>query len=115
MSTGIIGTGRLRHCWFGEYAATIVVQWHTPALALQSLEAFPMFEIHAAEPRAIHFHGGGTDLKAAEAALKAHGADMRKVGSLARSIDFGEPFTVTIPLHGVETGPAPVQLGLEGL
>jgi len=111
MRAGIIGKGQLQHHFWGDYSATICILWHSPALALQALQSFPQFEIHPNEPRAIRYHGTGADLKLAEASLRDHGADMGKVGSMKRSIDYGEPFEVVIPV--AETAPdTSVQLGL---
>jgi len=112
MKAGIIGKGQLQHHFWGDYCATICIQWYSPAIALQSLAAFPQFSIHPRESRAIVFSGGGKDLKAAEASLRDHGADMRKVGSLAKSIDFGEVFSVSIPTDLGAASDTSEQLGL---
>jgi hypothetical protein len=91
------GYGRLQHHFWGVYCATIGLKFDSIAHALQAQQiAFPMFEASDNNPCVLVFHGGGSELKAAESALRAHGADMRKVGSLKYSIDYGEPFTVTV-------------------
>lgn len=93
------GRGQLQHHFWGTYSASIVLQFATPEDArIAEQEAFHMFHQHPTEPRALVFYGAETALKAAESALRSHGADMSKVQSLARSIDYGEPFTVEVTL-----------------
>jgi hypothetical protein len=98
MST-ILGTGRLQHHFWGQYHATVILQWSSVALAQQALQIFPLFKVHPEDSRVLVYHGTGAELKQVEQALRAAGADMRKVTSVAKSIDFGEPFTVGMPLY----------------
>jgi hypothetical protein len=108
----IIAKGQLKHHFWGDYRATIVLQFATPALAREALTQFPDWDIHSeAHPEVISYHGGGDELKAQENLLVSLGANRKKLGSLAKSIDFGEPFTVTVKL-GPDPGPQPEQLGL---
>lgn len=96
----MIAHGRLQHHFWGTYHASIVLVFADEQQAIQAREhAFQMFQPHPHRVSALYFQGSGTELKAAEAALKAHGANMNKVRSLARSIDFGEPFTVEVIPH----------------
>lgn len=94
----IIAHGQLQHHFWGEYRATIVVKFATARLATAALGKFPGFEIHPTEPSALRFFGGGSALRAVEALLKGYGANAKKLTSLAKSIDFGEPFTIAVDL-----------------
>jgi hypothetical protein len=107
----IIAKGQLRHHFWGDYRATIILQFATAALAAEALPQFPDWDIHSeAHPEALIYHGGGAELKHQEALLVSLGADRKKLGSLAKSIDFGEPFTVTVDLG--PKGPEAEQLSL---
>lgn len=98
-----IGHGRLRHCWFGEYAAVIGVKFATPALALVAQRSgLGAFEPFSEDTSVLRFEGKGAALKTAEAQLRAAGADMKKASSLKYSIDYGEPFEVTIRTEAVD-------------
>ena len=100
--------GQLRHHFWGDYSATIMLQFGTVALAsLAQQSILPDWEPHPQEPRALRYHGTGADLKRTEALLVRLGADGKKLRSLARSIDFGEPFTITF-----DTTPAPTEVQL---
>ena len=88
------GKGLLHHHFWGEYRATIVLQFGSTRERNAALDAFPMFT--AVRTITMNFHGGGKALKAAEQALKAAGANMKKVTSMRTSIDHGEPFTVSV-------------------
>lgn len=99
----ILGHGQLKHHFWGDYAASIGVKFHSADLAKLAQErALPQFTINEQHPEVLQFHGTGAALKGAEAALVAAGADRKKIGSLRFSIDYGEPFTVE-----VNTAPAP--------
>jgi hypothetical protein len=104
----IIGNGQLQHHFWGEYSATIAVKFATSLHAAAALEVLPGFQIHPTVSSAVIFHGGGAKLKSAEAALKAHKADAKKISSLRFSVDHGEPFTVEIDIT-----PAPKEVQQE--
>lgn len=105
-----IAKGQLRHHFWGEYSATIVLQFHSPVLADAAVAKLPGFNVHPGEPRALVFHGKGDELKLVESLLVSLGADRKKLTSLAKSIDFGEPFTIALDL--TPQGPQPTQLTL---
>lgn len=94
----IIAKGQLQHHFWGDYKATIVLLFHSRELAEQALAKLPGFALHHVDKRALVFFGGGDKLKAVEQLLKEYHADLKKVTSLAKSIDYGEPFTVEIDL-----------------
>lgn len=102
------GKGRLKHRFWGEYSAVICLQFATAALAetarLVAFDAFERPENPYGPSNILRFTGGGSELRHAEMQLRAAGADMRKVGSLRHSIDYGEPFTVTVRTAPVDDG-----------
>lgn len=106
----IIAKGQLQHHFWGEYAATIALKFATEALALQSLPQLPGFERHSSVPSALIYHGTGDDLKNTEDLLVSLGANRKKLTSLAKSIDYGEPFTIEVNL--TPEGPQAEQLSL---
>jgi hypothetical protein len=105
----IIAHGALQHHFWGTYAASIALKFATPELAAQAAPLLAPFTQSDRVPSALVFHGSGAALKAAEATLKAHGADMKKVSSIRYSIDRGEPFTIEVDLTPADTS---VQLSL---
>ena len=104
----IIAKGQLQHHFWGEYSATIALQFANADLASQALPQLPGFEVHSKVSSALIYHGTGDDLKATEALLIAKGANPKKLRSLAKSIDFGEPFTIEMDL--TPEGPVCTQL-----
>lgn len=89
--------GRLQHHFWGTYAATIVLAFVNAGFAEAALPSLPGWQVHPTFPRALVFHGSGDALKATERLLVSFGADKQKMTSLAKSIDYGEPFTVSVP------------------
>lgn len=88
--------GQLRHCFWGEYAATI-------ALVFESKEdrdaAQKILSTHWEDPdnpRALTFHGGNPELEEVLKELESFGADRDDITSLKISVDYGLPFDVTI-------------------
>lgn len=111
----IIAKGQLQHHFWGDYRATIVLLFALDYLAQRALAKLPGFEPHPGDKKALVYHGGGADLKAVEALLVGYGANHKKLTSLAKSIDYGEPFTITVDLTPEATGPQPEQQRLLGL
>jgi hypothetical protein len=108
----IIAKGQLQHHFWGNYVATIALIFASRELAEKAAPHLVPFHLpDNANAPGLVFHGGGAELKAAEATLKAHGANMKKVGSLAKSIDYGEPFTIEVEL--APAGPKAEQLAFE--
>lgn len=100
----VIAKGQLKHHFWGTYCATIGLWFATPALAAEAVAQLAPFHVSEAEPQVLVFHGSGDALKQAEAVLREHGADMKKVTSLRKSIDHGEPFTITVTLGHTDDG-----------
>lgn len=109
VSNKIIAHGRLRHHFWGDYHATIIVKFANADLAARALE-LPQFigwKVHQTEPAALVFHGTGKVLKHVQNVLVSLGASRAKMDSVRYSIDFGEPFTIAVSL--TPEGPQPVQ------
>lgn len=106
----IIAKGQLQHHFWGDYSATIVLKFHSAALADKAIGKLPGFTQHHREPSALTFHGGGSALKQVEALLKGYGADAKKMGSLRYSVDYGEPFEIAVDI--APEGPKVEQLSL---
>ena len=104
------GTGRLRHCFFGEYSAVISVHFGTREGAARALVALGAGWQHGAEiPEVLVWQGGYADLAALKARLQGsvrvepcgrrtcrHGCRDADIDSLAHSIDYGPPFTLSV-------------------
>ena len=107
--------GKLRHRFWGKYSAHIILIFESDReakKALPALEFTPTSKIYMANgdihkslgwiqgktyPDTLQVEVAGDDLKAVEQKLKEYGADVKKMGSMAKSADWGEPFNVTIP------------------
>jgi len=90
----MIANGQLRHHFWGEYYATIVLIFSSKEEAEQAQRT--VFTNWKQHDEILSFHGTGDQLTVEEERLVAHGADRKKLTSLAKSIDRGEPFTVTV-------------------
>lgn len=98
----IVGHGLARHHFWRDYYATIIVTFKPQRLlTAEVIEAvLPSFNIatHPDQPEMLTatFFGGDAALDTAIAELVAVGAERGKILSIARSIDWGEPFTVNV-------------------
>ncbi len=88
--------GQLRHHFWLDYRATIVLDFGTPQLASLAAPLFPAWHVHETHPEALVYFGGDPELQHELNHLYRLGADRRKVTSVAHSIDFGDPFTITV-------------------
>jgi hypothetical protein len=94
--------GQLQHHFGGSYAATIVLRFESEmdaSIALAHAFTSPSWCLHPERPNVLVFHGSGHELEHALCLLAQHGADRNNVQSVAKSIDYGERFTITI--HGL--------------
>lgn len=89
--------GRLRHCFFGTYYATIALRFSSHEDALKGFEVLGTnWKISDTTKSALVFHGKNPELEDVLSTLEKFGADRKKVTSLAKSVDFGDPFQITI-------------------
>jgi hypothetical protein len=105
-----IAKGQLRHHFWGDYKATIVLKFHSPVLASAAVAQLPGFNVHERDTSALVFFGGGEQLKLVEALLVSLGADRKKIRSVRYSIDYGERFEIAVDL--TPRVPQPTQLTL---
>lgn len=89
--------GRLRHHFWGEYRASMVLLFDSAPMLDAALAAgkFKGWERSQKRPDTVlHWFGGSDDLESTKDELVAHGAERDKIDSIAKSIDYGEPFEV---------------------
>lgn len=89
--------GQLKHHFWGTYAASVWLVFESATEAAVALAGpFAAWKANPKHPDTIGFHGSDPQLQAQLNILAAHGADLKRVSSLAKSIDYGEPFEVDI-------------------
>jgi len=89
--------GGLRHHFWGEYKASMVLVFDTAIMLDAALAAGKFKDWKRSEKRpdkVINWFGDSDALEVAKGELVAHGADRKKIDSIAKSVDFGEPFEV---------------------
>ncbi|HEX9156007.1 MAG TPA: hypothetical protein VF819_10610 [Nitrospira sp.] len=91
--------GLLRHRYWGTYSAVIVLAFDTPEAARDALKVLgaPWVAI-SAKTFVLSWTGETEALEQCKERLGTFGADVSKIDSVAHSIDYGEPFEVTIPI-----------------
>jgi hypothetical protein len=96
----IRGDGRLRHRFHGDYSAVIVLKFATPTHAerARTVLGSDLWQIPPDFNTAIVWTGNSDALACMKLKLAQVGADADKIDSLRTSIDYGEPFTVAIPV-----------------
>ena len=99
MSILAIGKGQLFHHFHGNYWASIVLLFDDQEQAAAALRVLGVpWKQSQKDPRALGCAVDSAQLEAVKRELGRHGADVRAIDSLAKSVDCGEPFTVEIPL-----------------
>lgn len=89
--------GLLRHCFFGTYIAIIALGFETEHEAKSALPKLGAgWKIGEANAKALRWEGGTDALEEVKEVLGKFGADKRKIDSCAKSIDYGEAFSVEI-------------------
>jgi hypothetical protein len=95
---GVKGHGLLRHRFHGTYSATIGLHFERTADATHALRYLgPGWKFSPHDACDLVWFGGGEPLDRCTDILARYGADPKAVRSLRTSVDFGEPFTVTLP------------------
>jgi len=91
--------GLLRHCFFGTYSAVIALGFETEYEAKTALPQLGEgWKIGEASPKALRWQGDSDALEAVKKVLGKFGADVSKIDSCAKSIDYGENFTVELEI-----------------
>ena len=92
-------SGRLRHRFWGDYSAVIALDFGNEENAKACLpllgDGWKPGEKH---PSALVWVGDSEALEKCKEVLGSFGADVKKIDSIAKSIDYGEPFEVSIPM-----------------
>ena len=93
----IKANGRLAHHFHGNYWATIVIGTDSPKdSALIASQLGEGWSTSLRDKRALVWTGNSEELDACETILESLGADRKKISSIAKSIDYGEEFTITV-------------------
>jgi hypothetical protein len=91
--------GQLRHRFHGEYSAVIALGFDSEADASECLPILSA-KVNGWEAgknkKALVWVGNSEELDACTHVLVSFGAEEKKIASLAKSIDYGEPFDVAI-------------------
>jgi hypothetical protein len=97
--------GRLRHQFWGDYSATIAVAFDTPEdaqLALPHLappDLGTTWKIGTKHAKALTILVDSPQLEKLKVHLGTLGADVDAIDSCDHSIDYGDPFTVTVEVE----------------
>jgi hypothetical protein len=94
-----IGHGKLRHCFFGTYIAVIALGFDTEYQANQVLPKLgPGWRLGERSKKALVWEGNSQELDVVKDVLEGFGADRDKIASLAKSIDYGEDFSIQVEI-----------------
>lgn len=95
--------GRLRHRFWGEYSAVIALEFGSVEQARAALPVLAESEPWhlSREPRCLVAVVNRTALDRIKLQLWRFGADEKAIDSCRTSIDYGEPFTVDVPVGAV--------------
>jgi hypothetical protein len=93
------GQGQLRHRFHGEYSAVIAIAFESPIVADAALNQLGNTWKLSPNSKAIVWVGNIEQLEVCKHTLGSFGADEKKIDSLAKSIDYGEPFEITISIE----------------
>lgn len=99
------GRGLLAHHFHAPYWAAIAIAFETREQAAGALEVLGAPWWPTKGGKAIVANVAGDELDELKRVLARYGADPRKIDSCARSIDYGEAFTVVM----VVPGPRPLE------
>jgi hypothetical protein len=101
-------SGLLRHRFWGTYSAAIGLEFKDEVMAKAALRVLGAADWKVGEKSAKCLVWVGEDTDHVTEVLVSFGADANKVHSIAKSLDHGEFFTVSIPVEVVD----PNQLSL---
>lgn len=89
--------GQLRHRFWGTYSAVIGLVFASEAEAMEARQTLgDDWQPSDKHPAALLWVGDSDALERVSDVLEAHGADRKKISSIAKSIDYGEPFEIEL-------------------
>ena len=95
--------GILRHRFWGTYSACIGLEFDTPEAAADGLKVLgSTWKNGEINKHILIWTGNSEELEVCKKTLGSFGADVSKIDSVATSIDYGEPFTVSIEVVPTE-------------
>lgn len=97
--TTIRGKGQLAHHFHGTYWATIAIGFETEADARVALGVLgEPWKLGAKHPEALLCSVDSAKLEPVKVQLGQLGADVKAIDSVRKSVDYGEPFTIEVPV-----------------
>lgn len=90
--------GQLRHQFFGTYSAVIALGFDDEYQASKVLPLLGSGWKVGSKPYILSWHGDADELDTCKEVLGSFGADKSKIDSCAKSIDFGEKFTIEVEI-----------------
>jgi hypothetical protein len=90
--------GQLRHRFRGEYSAVIALAFDSDYECKEALKRLGESWKPANSPKALVWAGNFDQLETCKALLGSFGADVKKIDSMRKSVDYGEPFEIEVEL-----------------
>ena len=101
MSRKLSAKGLLQHHFWGTYHASIVLMFEGAEEAGDALKILTGNWVQSKkDPCGVYGTFDREELTPIESQLAAFGADLDKMNSLEKSIDFGEEFTIAMEVSG---------------
>ena len=95
-------SGLLRHRFWGTYSAVIGLEFQDEMMAKAALRVLGAADWKMGDKVKKCLVWVGEDTDQVTEVLVSFGADASKIHSIAKSIDYGESFTVSIPVEVVD-------------
>ena len=92
----IKANGILRHRFWGEYSAVIGLVFDNSVYAQLALEKLGERWKVGKDPKNLTWMGNSEELDLVTKILVSFGAEEKKIASIAKSIDYGEPFAIVM-------------------
>lgn len=91
--------GQLRHQFFGTYSAVIALCFDDGNCASEALPKLGAGWYQSEKnSAALVWTGNFEELEACKAVLGSFGADVKKIDSIAKNIDYGETFAIVVEI-----------------
>ena len=96
--------GILAHHFWGDYCATVALLFKSAQHAADAKVTLGDKWQVGKKDTALVWNGNSNELAKLTDQLASYGADPKKIASVAKSIDYGEPFECDVPIVPVEQG-----------